>query len=360
MVSPVERIVGGSSNIHDLFGDEKERARFLRRLGRTIKRKPDSWASSAECMDSALRVDTDSDDFPYSIGNLEPLAENSETAMSLLTSALYAMRGNMMLNEEPKNVVASVRAYAQVYRTNSMVVRWEMSTLVPAIRAFEALSRDSTQEDTVRADAFFVLANLSFLQRQVPHGLHLLHVAQQLAPQDAAFHAIEGCILAIQQDEQGSLNAFNRATALGCNDIEHTLFHRAILSPVPMTTACAWLAQFVSQAERDARKLPEACFRLVMLFGLQGPSHLGAAKRFYETGVQADADRLPAFPDEAAQWRRQARALANRYHACGNPFCPVAAKSRCNRCKSISYCCRECQVKHWKYHKDTCEPLENH
>lgn len=27
----------------------------------------------------------------------------------------------------------------------------------------------------------------------------------------------------------------------------------------------------------------------------------------------------------------------------------------CGRCKQISYCSRECQTKHWKYHKTQCK-----
>ena len=41
---------------------------------------------------------------------------------------------------------------------------------------------------------------------------------------------------------------------------------------------------------------------------------------------------------------------------CG--FCGVPAETKCSRCKSIRYCGRECQKKHWKTHKKTCTKLD--
>ena len=32
----------------------------------------------------------------------------------------------------------------------------------------------------------------------------------------------------------------------------------------------------------------------------------------------------------------------------------TSAKSSCSKCKQISYCNRQCQVAHWKYHKKSC------
>ncbi|KAK9815883.1 hypothetical protein WJX72_011265 [[Myrmecia] bisecta] len=29
---------------------------------------------------------------------------------------------------------------------------------------------------------------------------------------------------------------------------------------------------------------------------------------------------------------------------------------KCSRCREVEYCCKECQVKHWKLHKETCQP----
>lgn len=32
---------------------------------------------------------------------------------------------------------------------------------------------------------------------------------------------------------------------------------------------------------------------------------------------------------------------------------------RCGRCKTIRYCSKECQSKHWRIHKDMCRPPES-
>ncbi|KAL1122368.1 hypothetical protein AAG570_003773 [Ranatra chinensis] len=34
--------------------------------------------------------------------------------------------------------------------------------------------------------------------------------------------------------------------------------------------------------------------------------------------------------------------------------CFSRAEKRCSKCKSVWYCSRQCQVKHWNFHKDTC------
>ena len=40
-----------------------------------------------------------------------------------------------------------------------------------------------------------------------------------------------------------------------------------------------------------------------------------------------------------------------RCRQCGN----VADTQACSRCKSVTYCSRECQKKHWKLHKPDCK-----
>jgi hypothetical protein len=151
-----------------------------------------------------------------------------------------------------------------------------------------------------------------------------------------------------------ALAAFVQADRLGCDDIVHTLFHRAILSKSNEESR-ALLEEFVSRAECDARKLPEASYRLVMLLGVMGPSHIGAARRLFDLGLQADRSRLVIFKDEASAFRRQALALVKKYHSCGNIKCPVSATNLCASCKTVYYCSRECQLQEWKNHKAVCK-----
>ncbi|KAK9809815.1 hypothetical protein WJX73_009488 [Symbiochloris irregularis] len=39
---------------------------------------------------------------------------------------------------------------------------------------------------------------------------------------------------------------------------------------------------------------------------------------------------------------------------CANLFCAQPAHAKCSRCKSASYCNKECQKMHWRYHKARC------
>lgn len=152
-----------------------------------------------------------------------------------------------------------------------------------------------------------------------------------------------------------ALAAFIRAAHFGCDDLKHTLFHRAIVAEMDGESHAALLEEFVSRAECDARKLPEACYRLAMVYGIKGPSHLGAARRFCDLGVKADRSRLAVFPDEAIAFRKQARALLRKYQSCGNTNCAALATLLCASCKAVNYCSRECQLKEWKAHKAMCK-----
>jgi hypothetical protein len=142
---------------------------------------------------------------------------------------------------------------------------------------------------------------------------------------------------------------------LGCDDIEYTLFHRANVSESDEERVL--LEEYVSRAERDARKLPLAYYRLALLHGMMGLRHLGAARRFFDLGAKADRSRLVIFnnKDDASGLRKQAQALVRKYHPCGNMDCPVSASNLCASCKTVYYCSRECQLEEWKNHKAVCK-----
>lgn len=348
MATPIERIVLDAERV---FGDVEERDTFPRRLRRACRLEPRS-SSSEELTAGALRVDRGTEDFPYSVERLLPLAENSATAFGLLASVLAVVRGRDALDNG--DVKTATIAFADAYRKNSMVVRWDLSGMTVAKRSFESLACDSSNEAAVRADALLILTHLSFIQGNQPKGFQKLRLAMCLLPEDGSLHATEGCLLAIQMKKTDALAAFVQANRLGCDDIEHTLFHRAILSESDEESRTL-LEEFVSRAECDARKLPEACYRLVLCYGTMGPRHLGAARRFLDLGFKADRSRLVIFKDEAFEFRKQAQALARKYHPCGNMKCPVSATMLCASCKTIYYCSRECQLEGWKNHKSVCK-----
>ena len=162
----------------------------------------------------------------------------------------------------------------------------------------------------------------------------------------------------MQLQKQEALAAFDRAADLGCDNIDDTLFHRAILTTAREDER-KFLEKYVALAEGDARKLPEACHRLSLFYGIMGPNYLGAARRIYDLGLKADKSRLPIFPDELSSFRKQAKTLASNYNACGNLSCKRAAHMLCTACRVEFYCCRECQTKEWKDHKTMCKKYKN-
>jgi len=341
----------------EFFRNDEERETFLRRLKRACK-KPIHQASAEEFLGDALKVST-ADDFPFSVANLEPYAEQgSRTAEGLLQSAIRCVIGRQALADFQVATMATV--FADVYRMNSLVVQWDAAAISATRFSLSELIRDKTQTTKIRGDALFVMGNLSFLTRDFAGGLKQVRMAQRLIPDDGYLHANEGCILAMQMKIHDALAAFQRATELGCEDIEHTLFHRAVLilksegADTTESSAIQLLEQYVDQAEPDARKLPEACYRLALMHAFKGPRHVGAAKRFLVAGEAADKSRLPFFQDEAHEWRQQARALVKHYQSCGNPNCNEAASKFCQQCEQISYCSRDCQVQHWRVHKKVC------
>ena len=231
------------------------------------------------------RIDTDhGKNFPFLIENLDPLADNSGTACSILSSAIYAARGKEAL--DARDIRTAAIAFSKAYQNDSMVVLWDFADIPFAVNAFDALASDQSEQPQIWAYALHTRAHLFLFQGEMMRGLQHLRLAQTLLPEDGYLHAIEGCVLAILLKRNEALNAWTRASQLGCDDIMHTLFHQAVLTKDNLDTSRKLLEDFVSQAECDTQKLPEACYHLSMLHGMKGPSNLGVARRYYDLGLK--------------------------------------------------------------------------
>jgi tetratricopeptide (TPR) repeat protein len=350
MPSPIEQALQRDAS--NLFPTEEDKDTFLRRLRRSMKR-PVHQNTVEEFFEDALRIDTEHDDFPFSIQNLEKIVLDSggksKTALSMLESAVCCVIGQDALQRG--DTVKAASAFAEAYRKNSLVVRWDCNWMGPAFLAFQQLYQDTSAPPRIRAEALFVHANLLFLQHRHSKGLQEIQLAQVLLPQDPFFPAVEGCVWAMLLERAKARQALDKAARLGCPDPEHSLFHRAVLldSSEDDQVAIDLLEKFVDVAHPDARKLPEACYRLALLYGYRAPPEMGAAKRYFLRGG------LRIFPDEASSWRETARALVKGYIPCGYEKCRAAALSPCSVCGKAYYCSQECLNADWPSHKSSCK-----
>lgn len=86
-------------------------------------------------------------------------------------------------------------------------------------------------------------------------------------------------------------------------------------------------------------------------FLYDGPKESSVGVRGHLTGGNSSNARL-----EDVRSRLQ-KAIADK---CSNPHCENAQStqlSECAACRSVRYCCRECQKSHWTAHKDTCKQI---
>jgi tetratricopeptide (TPR) repeat protein len=341
----------------DPLEDEGEQSPFFRRLKRCIDLMPKASPSSRQFFQIASHVNDSSDNFPCSVENLWPLASGgSETALSLLEHKVTSIHGlNALRNDD---ILSAVHDLADVYRKASLVVRWDRPSNSLAEAACVKLTTGTSQDAKTRAEAYFVRANLMFFRGNTEQGLSRLHIAQRLLPEDSYFPAVEGCILAMELRREEAYESLTLAAELGCPDIEYTLFHRALVTD-DRTEGQVLLEDFVSRAAPDARRLPEAYYRLAILHGMQGPNHLGEARRHFDRGLEADRKKLPIFHDEVQSFRSRARALVEGCRACSNHACtaPAHAKLVCSKCKSAFYCDMDCQVAAWPEHKEDCTTI---
>jgi hypothetical protein len=56
--------------------------------------------------------------------------------------------------------------------------------------------------------------------------------------------------------------------------------------------------------------------------------------------------------DDVVEWKEGVTELDD---VCGCGDCTASASSACDACRSVRYCSRECQMKHWKQHKQECK-----
>ena len=263
----------------DIFRDHEERETFLRRL-RRARKVPMHQNTPFEFFDDAFHLWYGEEDFPYTVEKLTPLADQgSVTARGMLESALLCLVGRQALYDRDYERVA--KAFAQAYRKNSLVVLWSPEPRAATMVAMESLYQNTLLSPKVRADSLFVHANLKFALGDYPGGIQEVRLAIHLLPNDAEFYATLGCIYAMQWKAAAALAAFEQCRNLGCDDVEHTLFHRGILS-IKDSDMLLLLEEYVKRAEPDGRKVPEACYRLAILYGFKGPAYLGKGRRFYD------------------------------------------------------------------------------
>jgi hypothetical protein len=79
------------------------------------------------------------------------------------------------------------------------------------------------------------------------------------------------------------------------------------------------------------------------------------------------AGQLQALQVQLSAFGGLLSALAHPY-ACNNPDCAnlsgvsevrlvTGHSTKCSGCKTARYCCKACQVQHWKQHKPVCKAL---
>jgi hypothetical protein len=198
----------------DPLESEEEQSSFFRRLKRCIDLMPKTSSSSRQFFQIASRADDSSDNFPFSVENLWPLASGgSETALSLLENKVKSIHGLDALRND--DVLSAVHDLADVYRKASMVVLWDKPSVSLAEAACVNLTTGTSQDSKTRAEAYFVRANLMFLRGQIDQGLSRLHIAKRLLPEDSYFHAVEGCLLAMELRREEAYESFSRALELG-------------------------------------------------------------------------------------------------------------------------------------------------
>jgi len=75
-----------------------------------------------------------------------------------------------------------------------------------------------------------------------------------------------------------------------------------------------------------------------------------------EVQNELTASTQPAFTLEASP-QQDSETKITRMSTCANISCCNEGTKQCSKCKSVKYCCRECQIEDWKVHKKICGTL---
>jgi len=105
----------------------------------------------------------------------------------------------------------------------------------------------------------------------------------------------------------------------------------------------ALLGRIIDGYEADIELSPEKLIRVKHLLGT-------AIERRNEATDTLGFERIPITSE-------QRDSLARRCANCGVAASPTVKLSLCSRCRSVEYCCRDCQKQHWKTHKAACNQI---
>ena len=228
------------------------------------------------------------------------------------------------------------------------------------------------------ADALYVIARIDMTQSN-EEKLQMAKRCVELNPSVPDFHHLLGCMWGFVNNHKNGLRAVDQAIEMLPEQTDW-LYDRATLIRMKEDDAAEAYLKFISLNPTDHRKFPEACYCLAQIYVLSGEKT--KAEMYYKKGLETEDSRirLPCFKPVEDKFPAKmitrmllkasegmnmslkktaatpAVAQKETTNHCANCF-KSDQSSRCNSCKSVWYCGRDCQKTHWKKHKEDCKRL---
>lgn len=227
---------------------------------------------------------------------LENAKKGSVTAKKLIMAFNHFMNGMDLFETKKEHaMVEYIHAFAESYRIENIVPRWEPHVFEELKRITEIHLRSFINQDPSNFELDVRVCYIALRFHSMDEMFEVCEVSIKRFPNEVYFYDIQQCILGFTQRYSEGLTKANKSLQKFPDSVP-LLYNKAVhtrLSEKKPELIIDAYEKFIAIAPKDHRKIPE-CYYVIATHHLQ-QENMDSCKKFYDRGLKAEKEQLSCF-----------------------------------------------------------------